>query len=136
MAKYYWTKLKLKAKRYIILMQAGFAHVGSIIKSGYKSNVFAPVVWFIIAIQPFLITLAFIIKDYYLRCWIVFGDLGIVVAAFLTYLGILICKPVLLQTEKFRIENRKLDIVSQKGGKELPFSPYSFTPSIEEGDQP
>jgi membrane protein YdbS with pleckstrin-like domain len=89
---------------------------GKSVKDGYRTNAFAPMKWFAIFLVPILITSIATIKILFFQIIISILLSIIVVFSLVMYLVIFLKDPKLLQSEAFRIEDRKLDLIAQKGG--------------------
>jgi hypothetical protein len=121
-------KLKLK-------VQQVWANLANIVKSGYRSNAFAPLVWFNAIVNSFLLigicyTNEIIVKYIFTIC------LGIIlIFTLVMYLALFIKDPKLLQSERFRLEDKKLDMISQKGS-DIVIQPVDLTTpyKLEDGN--
>ncbi len=110
------------------------ANLANVVKAGYKSNAYAPIVWFNAIILPIFFTVALCLGDCAAQIVLIYVACGIVIFSAIMYLVIFIKDPKLLQSERFRIEDRKLDLVSTKGAdfKVLPVD-LSTPPQLSEG---
>jgi hypothetical protein len=97
------------------------------VKVGYKTNAFAPLVWFSFIIVGLLFLFGYLSSEplnYFL-----FGLGGIVILFDLVMYIVLLNKdPKLLQSENYRLEDKKLEILQEKGGKVV-FNPVTLTPT-------
>jgi len=100
--------------------------LGNTLKIGKRSNVFFPLVFFsiiIIGISTFLGFKSPSPLNYFL-----YGFAGlIVVFTMIMYVIIFLKDPKLLQSESYRLEDKRLDIMIQKGGA-IDFNPVNLTP--------
>ncbi|CAH0998028.1 hypothetical protein EMA8858_04163 [Emticicia aquatica] len=112
--------------------------MAGIVRTGYKSNAFAPLVWFDGIIIPTILVFINLIDNNIIDYCLI-GLLGIIVLFSLSmYLALFLKDPKLLQSENFRLEDKKLDIISQKGGVvsinpvELTLAEYQQTRQLSE----
>ena len=89
---------------------------GKSVQNGYRTNAFAPIKWLTIFLCPLLMAGILLIKILFVQILLVALLVGVVMFALLMYFLIFKEDPKLLQSEAFRIEDRKLDLISQKGG--------------------
>lgn len=102
------------------------ANLVNLVKVGYRNNAFAPLVWFNSIVDPLLLIIACITKDS--MSYLLIGLLIlIVVFSLMMYLVLLIKNPSLLQSEKYRLEDKKLDLIAAKGSS-LIINPVNITP--------
>jgi hypothetical protein len=91
------------------------SYLTNLIQSGYRTNAFAPLVWF-----NAVVDIPLLICSYHLSPPMSYFALAIVLllilASFVTYLIIFFKDPKLLQSESYRLEDRKLDLIQEKGG--------------------
>lgn len=93
------------------------AAYGKASKEGYKSNAFAPIAWFSIFLILPIVTTILVTKDNTIR-YLMFGLLSLVILFTLTmYIVLLVKDPKLLQSEEYRLEEKKLEIIAEKGGE-------------------
>ena len=109
------------------------AHIANLMRSGKKTNAFAPIVWFCGIILLLCFSGMFYFEDHIIR----YTLLALIVIAILfacsMYLVLLLKDPRLLQSETFRIEDKKLDIIASKG-REVQLNPIDLiTPTKEIG---
>jgi hypothetical protein len=115
-----------------------WANIANLVKVGYRSNAFAPLVWFNSIVDPSLLIVACIIKGY--LSYLLVGVVCVIVLFSLTmYVALFIKNPNLLQSENYRLEDKKLDLIASKGSG-IMINPVNITPKqyIEEitgGDQ-
>ena len=107
--RYIKNKIKMSWEQY-------FANVANIVKSGYRSNAFAPYVWFCAIVIPFLIAAILLIKDPRVTIVVSIAICFVILFASVMYFVLFQKDPKLLQSENYRIEDRKLDLIEQKGG--------------------
>jgi len=91
------------------------SNLANVVKVGYKSNAFAPIVWFNAIVLPILFVVALNIDNEKAQLFLIYVACAIAVFSALMYLIIFLKDPKLLQSERFRIEDKKLDLISQKG---------------------
>jgi hypothetical protein len=125
--------IQLRFYHLIKMFRQYVSGISNIVNSGgKKSNAFTPILKLI---GIFAIT--FIPIALYLNGIIVYIMLGVLMFLFLgaviIYLIIFFKDPKLLQSESYRIEERKLEIVSEKGGA-LVINPVNI-PLISEGNR-
>ena len=100
--------------------------LGNTLKIGKKSNAFFPLAIFstlIISISTFFASKAPSPLNYFL-----YGFAGVVtIFTMIVYLIIFFRDPKLLQSESYRLEDKKLEIMIQKGGT-IDFNPVNLTP--------
>lgn len=101
---------------------------GSSMKDGYKTNAFSPLAWFVIFLIIPLLVLVLASKNTVIQ----YGAMGILLLVVLFCLGMYIIllrkDPKLLQSEKFRIEDRKMDLIAENGG-DIKFIPFDLSGS-------
>ncbi|MEI9955140.1 MAG: hypothetical protein WDM90_02280 [Ferruginibacter sp.] len=105
---------------------------GQSVKDGYKSNAFSPLVWFIVIfVTPLFVTI-WLTNDLVFK-YSCFGLIVLVlIFAFCMYIKLLNKDPKLLQSEWYRLEDKKLDMVAQQGeGDEAPIVITEKTTSTE-----
>lgn len=88
---------------------------GQSVKDGYKSNAFSPLTWFaIFFVIPMVIIVLFTSNDVikYICLSII---ILIILFAFVMYVVLLSKDPKLLQSEWYRLEDKRLDMVAQQG---------------------
>lgn len=85
-------------------------------KIGYKTNALSPYVWFICLSILLLITGIKLSDDILTRHLFTYAILLLILFGMGIGIAIFIKDPKLLQTEKYRTNDRILDIVEKKGG--------------------
>jgi site-specific recombinase len=109
-----------------------WANIANLVKVGYRSNAFAPLVWFNSIVDPTLLIVACILKG--VLSYLLVGVLCVIVLFSLTmYVALFIKNPNLLQSERYRLEDKKLDLIASKGSG-IMINPVNITPQqyIEE----
>lgn len=91
------------------------ASIANIVKAGYKTNAFAPLVWFNAVADSLLIFGIKVCNNLVVTYIFVSVLCLLIIATFITYIVLLVKDPKLLQSEKYRIDDRKLDLIAQKG---------------------
>jgi len=125
--------IRNQISRIMQLFNKGFSSTTNIIKSGYRSNSFAPYVWITLGVQPFFLPIILISPNVNIQNGFAILDGLIIVAAIFFYGWTLIKRPALLQSEEFRLEEKKLDMVQQKGS-DFKIKDFDLSvPQIEEG---
>lgn len=109
-----------------IMFQNYFANLANVVKVGYKSNAFAPLVWFNAVVQPFLFVPAFLSKNETIKVVLIIVASLLIVFSAIMYLVLFLKDPKLLQSENFRIEDKKLDLIAQKGS-DISITPVNLT---------
>jgi hypothetical protein len=110
------------------------ANVSGVFKAGYKTNAFAPLVWFNAVADPSLFFAAKFSEANYLKIIFVILLCIILISSLVAYFYMLFKKPDLLQSERFRIEDKKLNLIASKGS-DIIISPVNLTtPLLNEGD--
>lgn len=110
------------------------ANLSGIIKAGYKTNAFAPLVWFNAVADPSLIISINCSDDKSMKLIFLLCVILIILCTLVAYFYMLFKRPDLLQSEKFRIEDKKLDLIASKGS-DIVISPVNLTtPILIEGD--
>jgi len=110
------------------------SNLANVVKAGYKSNAFAPLVWFNAIIQPLLYIVIYFISNDIIKYILVAVSSAVLIFSGIMYLVIFLKDPRLLQSERFRIEDKKLDMISQKGS-DIVIEPVNLTtpPQLEGG---
>lgn len=103
------------------------AKFGSLIGTYSKRNIYAPLIW----ISGFIITMLGIImfsfKEYSeVRYTCLVFILLITIFDLVMYVIIFVKDPKLLQSERFRLEDKKLDMMASKGS-EIKFNPVNLS---------
>jgi len=103
--------------RIMIMWEKYITAYGKSVKDGYKSNAFDPLVWFVIfLIIPFIVVV--LASSNEIIKYLSLGFIFVIVIFSLVMYVILLCKdPKLLQSEWYRLENRRLDLISQQGNE-------------------
>lgn len=102
------------------------ANLVNLVKVGYKSNAFAPLVWFNGIVDPLLLIIAVIVGG--ITSYILIILLGLIILFSLAMYAIIFAKnPNLLQSERYRLEDKKLDLIASKGS-EFMINPVDITP--------
>lgn len=107
---------------------------GKSVKDGHKTNAFAPLVWLLVFLIPCLIVTIFFVKNDVIKYLLVGLIIILVLFALLMYFLLLKKDPKLLQSEWYRLENRKLDLIMQQGD-ENPIIPDNLLNSSEIGGE-
>jgi hypothetical protein len=127
----------------------GLAHIfdpfTNLVKSGYRSNAFSPIVWFISIIFLTSLGVFCFTDDVYLKYG--FGIMDAISIFYGMYFSNKLRKqdPNLLLSEKYRLEEHRLEIIRRKG-KEVIIQPVNLTPppplqqpatqnQVEEGEE-
>jgi len=114
------------------------ASIVNLVRTGYKTNAFAPYVWFcaVIAVVELLIMIA--IADIFIRRVLTITFVVTVLFGMFMYWKLFKKDPRLLQSESFRLEDKKLDMIGQKGS-DIMINPVDLTivslRSSEEGSE-
>ena len=108
--------------------------LANLMKSGSRTNAFAPLVWLCGTVIFAGIGGLFYFDDPIIK-YVFLGLLVLVVIfALVMYVVLLVKDPRLLQSEHFRIEDKKLDIIASKG-EGIQFNPIDLTiPTKEIGE--
>jgi membrane protein YdbS with pleckstrin-like domain len=101
------------------------AKLANFMKTGSKTNAFAPLIWLCSVVMFMSMTGIYYFKDPIIKYVFVALIVFVVVFSAITYVVILIKDPRLLQTENYRIEDKKLDIIASKG-MEIKFNPVDL----------
>ena len=108
------------------MFQQYLSNLALLVKSGYKSNTFSPLVWFCAIVMPVLAALLIFSNDKV----IIYTSLALFVVLLMfcmrMYLKTFDKDPKLLQSERFRIEDKKLDLVAQKGSN-IEIEPFDLS---------
>lgn len=91
------------------------ANLSNLIQTGYKSNAFAPWVWFTGVASAVLLPLTLVTKNEMITTIVVLAVVGMIIYGMIMYAVLLKKDPKLLQSESYRLEDKKLDIISEKG---------------------
>src|SRR5205085_79419 len=88
---------------------------GKSVKDGYVSNAYAPLVWFVIFLIVPLVVVTLVAKNQVIQY--ICAGLFVVVIIFtlVMYVVLLLKNPKLLQSEWYRLESKRLDLISQQG---------------------
>lgn len=110
------------------------AQLANMMKSGSKTNAYAP----LIVVCGIVIFASMIGIHYFDENIIKYVFLGLIVVvvifALVMYVVLLMKDPKLLQSERYRIEDRKLDIIASKG-QDIQFNAVDLTvPTKEIGE--
>jgi hypothetical protein len=89
---------------------------GTAVQRGHKSNAYAPLVWFDVFTLPILSLLICIIKIPFVEIALSVLLILVVLFSLVMYLMLYLKDPKLLQSEYYRLEDKKLDMIAQKGG--------------------
>jgi archaellum biogenesis protein FlaJ (TadC family) len=103
------------------------AHIGNIFRSGYKSNAFAPYVWLTVIIISSLIVIMKLFDDKIITYACMLLIIFVVVFGAIMYLKLFNKDPKLLQSESYRLEDKRLDIISAKGSDVI-VNPVNLSP--------
>ena len=103
-------------RRILVLWDKYMAAYGVAVKNGYKSNAFSPIAFYAYFLILPLIGAAVWIHNFVLQC--IFVAVIVIIALFPLVMYLLLFKkdPRLLQSEKFRLEEKKLNMIAEKGG--------------------
>lgn len=117
-------------RRLLMPLDISISQLVNLIKSGYRSNAFAPYVWFlgVIAIVSFI--LMYFIPDEFIRRILAVVLVAAMLFGMFMYYTLFKKDPRLLQSESFRLEDKKLDMISQKGS-DFPILPVDLTTPIQ-----
>ncbi len=89
---------------------------GKAVEQGYRSNALAPLVWLNVFALPVLLTGVFFVKVVAIK-YILIGLICVLcVFTLVMYVLLFLKDPKLLQSEKYRIEDKKLDLIAKQGG--------------------
>jgi energy-coupling factor transporter transmembrane protein EcfT len=102
------------------------AGYGVAVEKGYKSNALAPLIWLDIFVIPILLTGVFFIKIVALKYALVSIIFMLLLFTLIMYVLLFKKDPKLLQSEKYRLEDKRLDLIAQKDGPE-PLNPNILT---------
>ncbi|HMI05732.1 MAG TPA: hypothetical protein VK541_24805 [Pedobacter sp.] len=120
-----------------MLIEQNWSNLTNYIKAGYKSNAFAPFVWVSGLIFIFLFTFFTISDDQIIRYVLIGAFILVIVFNFVIYLILIFKDPRLLQSENYRLEDKKLDMITQKGSDFI-IKPVDLVPPtnqlLREGD--
>lgn len=94
-------------------------------KTGYKANALSPYIWFICLSIILLLVGIKLTDDSLIRYLFVGTILILLLFGIIMGVAIFIKDPKLLQTEKYRTNDRILDLVEQKGG-EISINPVTL----------
>jgi len=99
----------------LVVWQKYMAAYGKSVKDGYVSNAYAPLVWFVVfLIIPFILGIIFIHNT--IVQYVLIGLIAIIVLfSLVMYVVLLVKDPKLLQSESYRLEDKKLDLIAQQG---------------------
>jgi hypothetical protein len=100
--------------------------IANLMKSGSRSNAFAPLVWLCGTVLLCCFGGMYYFKEPLLKYWLLGLCVFVVIYACIMYLCIFLKDPKLLQSENYRIEDRKLDIIASKG-EGIQFNPVDLT---------
>lgn len=105
--------------------------------AGYKTNAYTPLIWITSTVMASLCLLCWHLEDGWLRFIIGILIVAIIVFSFGVYLYLLLNKPHLLQSERYRTDDKILNIISQHGGEiklmdEQGMSSLEYQKSLEE----
>jgi hypothetical protein len=101
----------------LIIWDKYMAAYGKASKDGYKKNAFSPLAWFsIFLIIPLIVAILWVGTG--IIQYLLIGLLCVIVIFTLTMYLILLTKdPNLLQSEWYRLEEHKLNMIGEKGGE-------------------
>jgi hypothetical protein len=85
------------------------------VKTGYKTNAFAPYVWFCAVVAAVELLIMIFIPDLFIRRVLTICFVSTVGFGMFMYWKLFKKDPRLLQSESFRLEDKKLDMIGQKG---------------------
>lgn len=102
------------------------AIMAKIAANGYKSNVFTPIAAFITILVIVLFAVALRVQNETMQWLLVGFALFLVLFAVIIYVVILYKDPTLLQSERFKLENRKIDVIMVKGQNQIPIDPITL----------
>ena len=113
-----------------------WANAANIVKAGYKSNAFAPLVWFNAIVDPILLVSSYISDEPVAKYFLMGTVCLLIVFSAIMYAIIFFKDANLLQSEKYRIEDKKLDLIAAKGS-DIQIEPVNLTtpPKQIEGGQ-
>ncbi|HVW16395.1 MAG TPA: hypothetical protein VHB54_21355 [Mucilaginibacter sp.] len=110
------------------------AQLANLMKSGSKTNAYAPLIWQCSIVCVLSIGGMYYFKEPVIRYVFLGLIVLVVIFALVMYVVLLIKDPKLLQSEKYRIEDKKLDIIASKG-EGIQFNPIDLTvPTKEIGE--
>jgi hypothetical protein len=92
-----------------------FTSIVNLVKTGYKTNAFAPYVWFTAVVAVVEIIIMIIISDMFVRRTLTITLVATILFGMYMYYQMFKKDPRLLQSESFRLEDKKLDMIGQKG---------------------
>src|SRR5580692_1923275 len=103
-------------RRILLFWNKYVANYGELVKLGYKSNAFSPIAFYAYILIIPLTGAAIWVHIPVLQC--IFVGLITVITLFPLVMFFLLFKkdPHLLQSEKFRLEEKKLNMIAEKGG--------------------
>lgn len=96
-------------------MENNWSNITNYIRSGYRSNAFAPFVWATGLVFMFIAAFYWGTSDTIIRYALIGLFVFLVISLVIIYFVLLIKDPRLLQSENYRLEDKKLDMITQKG---------------------
>jgi len=110
-------------------MEQNWTNLTNYIKAGYRSNAYAPLVWLMGLIFMVLSGLYCITDNLIIRYALISVIIFTILFALVIYVVLLIKDPKLLQSENFRLEDKRLDMITQKGS-DIIINPVNLVPPI------
>ena len=124
-------KLKVRILNFVNYLSS----YGKAVANGYKTNALAPLIWFIVFAIPLLTTGIIFINNIVIKYIFTGLICCCIIFPFVMYCILLIKDPKLLQSEAYRIEDKKWDLIAQKGG-DITFNPLDIqTKEIRGGNE-
>jgi hypothetical protein len=114
-----------------------WAKTANVVKAGYRSNAFAPLVWFNSIVDPILIAGSIFTSEPVIKIIFIIIVAIIILLSVIMYVVLFLKDPKLLQSEEFRIEDKKLDLIASKseGITIVPVNLTTPSKQIDEGGQ-
>jgi len=88
---------------------------GKSVKDGYKSNAYSPLVWFLVFLLPLLIIITLVVKNPVIQYIFVGLIVLTILFSLVIYVVLLVKDPKLLQSEWYRLEDKKLTMIAEQG---------------------
>lgn len=107
---------------------------GKAVKYGYKANAFSPIAWYSVFLIIPLIAAIIWVKNSTIQ-YILVGLLIVVIFFPLVMYIVLLAKdPKLLQSERYRLEEQKLNMIAEKGGN-IKFAQLDLNQNVKIGGE-